>query len=273
MRADDGLAWPRTYRRGVLKTALQPRWLALLLVVIGVSALFVWLGSWQLRVARDRGGEAALRAARTAPPVALERLLQPQQPFTAAAASRTVTVRGSYDPSRQVLIAGRVQRDRVGWWVVTALRTDAGAWLPVVRGWVPTAAAGPAGASAVPPGTVSLAGVLQPDDPAADRPSTLPTGQLAQLDAADLANRWGTPIYNGYLVLTSQSPPSATPQPERVVPPAVVPQGLAWRNAAYAVQWWVFAGFALVLWWKMVRQEQLGRSGDRPEDDERTAVA
>jgi surfeit locus 1 family protein len=42
--------------------------------------------------------------------------------------------------------------------------------------------------------------------------------------------------------------------PELVPPPSPQPHGIAWRNAAYAVQWWVFAGFALVMWWKMVQQ-------------------
>ena len=49
------------------------------------------------------------------------------------------------------------------------------------------------------------------------------------------------------------------PGPQRVPPPTVQPTGLAWRNVAYAVQWWVFAAFAVVLWWKMVRQDALER--------------
>ena len=30
---------------------------------------------------------------------------------------------------------------------------------------------------------------------------------------------------------------------------------MRWRNAAYAVQWWVFAAFALWMWGRMVRDE------------------
>ena len=30
---------------------------------------------------------------------------------------------------------------------------------------------------------------------------------------------------------------------------------LQWRNAAYAVQWWIFALFALWMWGRMVRDE------------------
>jgi cytochrome oxidase assembly protein ShyY1 len=49
-------------------------------------------------------------------------------------------------------------------------------------------------------------------------------------------------------------------QPERVPAPQPQRSGLAWRNLAYALQWWVFAAFALVLWWKMVRQDALERA-------------
>lgn len=261
-----------TYRRGVLRIALRPRWLALLCAILVVCAVFGWLGSWQLGIARDRGAEAAAREARERPAVPIDEVLAPQRGFAAQADGRKVTVSGAYDPALTVLVTERLQRGRTGWWVVTALRTDAGAVLPVVRGWVARPDDNRALAAAVPVGAVDLQGVLQPDDPPADRTSDLPPGQLQQVDAADLVNRWGTPIYNGYLLLVTERAVAAAAQPERVPPPTYVPQGIAWRNAAYAVQWWVFAGFALVLWWKMVRQEQLDRPSGRAGVDEKVAV-
>ncbi len=247
----------------MLRTALSPRWLGLLAAVLVVCAVFGWLGSWQLGVARDRGAEAAARELRARPAAPLDEVVTPQRPFTADAVARRVTAVGSYDPDRTVLVPERLQRGRPGWWVVTALRSASGAWLPVVRGWVASPDDVSALPASVPTGPVSVAGVLQPDDPPAARTVVLPPGQLGQVDAADLVNRWGAPIYNGYLLLTTERAPVTAPQPERVPPPAYVPQGIAWRNAAYAVQWWVFAGFALVLWWKMVRQEHLDRSTER----------
>jgi surfeit locus 1 family protein len=134
------------------------------------------------------------------------------------------------------------------------VRTSAGAWLPVVRGWVPNPDDPAAAAWAAPSGPVTLEGVLQPDEPPA---ASAPTGgRMHSLDVADLLNRWGTPIYNGFVVLTSQQAdvPADVVQPQLVPPPQPQPHGIAWRNAAYAVQWWVFGGFALVMWWTMVRQ-------------------
>jgi hypothetical protein len=51
-----------------------------------------------------------------------------------------------------------------------------------------------------------------------------------------------------------------------------VPQGVSWRNLAYSAQWWAFAAFAFLLWWKMVRQDQLDRSTGRSDVDEQVAV-
>ncbi|MEI2648420.1 MAG: hypothetical protein V9G15_05285 [Dermatophilaceae bacterium] len=39
------------------------------------------------------------------------------------------------------------------------------------------------------------------------------------------------------------------------VPPPDLPSGVTLRNAAYALQWWIFALFALWMWWKMVRDD------------------
>jgi cytochrome oxidase assembly protein ShyY1 len=265
----------------VLRNALRPRWLAQLALVLAVCAAFGWLGSWQLGVARDRGAERARQEVAASARVPLERVLQPQQGFPTAADARRVSVAGRYDAGRSVLVAGRLQRGVNGWWVVTALRTSAGAWLPVVRGWVPTPDHPATAPSSTPAGPVRLEGVLQPDDPPVDdagsaadgaAPAAAPAApqRLRSLDAAELVNLWGAPIYNGFLVLTAeQGAGTVAAQPERVPPPGAQPGGLAWRNVAYAVQWWVFGGFALVLWWKMVRQDALERAtapGDGGDD-------
>lgn len=244
----------------MLRTALQPRWLALLGLVLVVGVVFTWLGSWQLGVARDRGAEQARRDIVAQPAAPVDDVLRPQQRFPTAADGRSVTVRGRYDPARQVLVAKRLQRGRSGWWVVGALRTTAGGWLPAVRGWVPRPDDARADPGTTPSGPVEVTGVLQPDDAPDDQAPALPDGQLTALDAANLVNRWGSPIYNGFVIVAGEQPLPAGPQPERVPAPGPQPGGVAWRNAAYALQWWVFAGFALVLWWKMVRQDHDDRT-------------
>ena len=244
----------------MLRTALQPRWLGLLGLVLVVCVVFGWLGSWQLGVARDKGAREAARQVAHQPTAPLDDVLVAQQGFPTAADGRSVVTTGAYDPSRQVLVPERLQSGTSGWWVVGAFRTSSGAWLPVVRGWVPRLGDDAADAGHAPSGVVKVTGVLQPDDAPVDGGPALPAGQVPAIDAADLVNRWGAPIYNGYLVATDEQPAGPGAQPQRVPPPKAQPHGIAWRNAAYAVQWWVVAGFALVLWWKMVRQDQLDRA-------------
>ena len=38
-------------------------------------------------------------------------------------------------------------------------------------------------------------------------------------------------------------------------PPAEDTATRDWRNLAYSAQWFVFAGFAVVLWWRMLRDD------------------
>ncbi|MGL4173844.1 MAG: SURF1 family protein [Actinomycetota bacterium] len=249
------------YRRGVWRTVLKPQWLALLALVVGVCGGFGWLGSWQLGVARDTAAREAAREAAGRPVSPLVDVLQPGQPFPTIADARTVTATGTYVAAQQVLVPDRVQGNRTGWWVVAALRTDSG-WLPVVRGWVATPEDPRTFAFTA---NVTITGVLQPDEAPPTEPVTLPGGQVPAVDAADLANRWGTPIYNAFLVAVDETglptqgaaptPETVAAQMERVPPPGPQAAGLDWQNAAYALQWWLFAGFAVLLWWKMVRQD------------------
>ena len=45
------------------------------------------------------------------------------------------------------------------------------------------------------------------------------------------------------------------------VPPPDLPSGVTLRNAAYALQWWVFAVCVLWMWWKMVADEHRRETG------------
>ena len=51
------------YPDPVLRTALKPRWLGLLAIVVLVMVTFGMLGLWQLNVARDTGTAEQVRSA------------------------------------------------------------------------------------------------------------------------------------------------------------------------------------------------------------------
>jgi hypothetical protein len=119
-----------------------------------------------------------------------------------------------------------------------------------VRGFVSDAGAVPP----PPAGSVTVTGVVA----AGESPATsagLPPGQRGSIDLAALANAWPPGLYNGFVFAESEAPaPDAAP--ERIPPPE--PSGeVDWRNLGYALQWWVFAGFAVFMFGKLLREDHL----------------
>jgi cytochrome oxidase assembly protein ShyY1 len=246
---------------GVWRTALKPRWLALLAAVLVLSSGMAWLGTWQLGRARDQG-DAAKQARVSIPPVPLRDVLPPQTAFPADGVDRPVTVTGSWERGGQLLLPERWLDGRQGFWVLTPLRLDDGSVLAVLRGWTASAADAERGAAALPTTPVSLTGVLRPGEEAVTRTpgetSGLPAGQLERVDPVELIERWSGPTHTGFVVLTAPEQPGLTP-----VPPATGNGRLALQNLSYAVQWFIFAGFGLFLWFRLVRDDHRGLLGAR----------
>lgn len=233
------------------RTARSPRMLGILLVLLAIAAVCARLGVWQLDRAQESARQAeAAEAAEAADAVPLADVLAPQATFTGAADRRLVVAQGRFDAG-EVLVPGRERDGATGLLVVTPFVVDGtGATLAVVRGWVPEAA--DAVDVPAPAGAATVTGVLQVGEPAHDDVD-LPEGQVAAVSPAALVNRWGGPVYTGYLVLTDVEPAQggllAAPLPE--------PPSGAWdlQNLAYAAQWWLFGGFAIALWVRLVRDE------------------
>jgi len=246
----------------VLRTALRPRWLALLVLVLVAASAMARLGEWQLSRAREQGAAAQLTQAER-PPVPLADLLRARQTFIADAADRRITTSGDWDTDRQVLVGRRALDGVDGVWVLTPLRLADGSAVAVVRGWAASDADPAAFPARLPTGTVAVQGVLRPGEPAAGRRpgegSGLPAGQLDRVAITELVQRWPYPLLNGYVVLTSAQPAGQAPLP-RAVPPRSGQDdaGLDWRNVSYALQWWLFAGFGLFMWWRIVRDDHRG---------------
>jgi cytochrome oxidase assembly protein ShyY1 len=233
----------------VLRTALRPRFLGLLGVVVAVGAVFVWLGSWQLGVAESAAQRDAVTAARAQAPAELTTLLEPHAPFRPDLSSRPVTATGRYAAEGQLLVADRRLEGRGGLWVLTPFVIEGtGATIPVVRGFVTDAAA----AGAPPEGRLTIAGGLAPGESPAPSPVDEP-GRIGSVDLSVLVNTWPGDLYNAFVFLQRETPATGPQLPK--VPTPLGDVGVRWRNAAYAVQWWVFAAFALWLWLRMVREE------------------
>jgi cytochrome oxidase assembly protein ShyY1 len=254
----------------VWRTALKPRWLALLAVVVLAAAVMARLGEWQLDRARQKGEQDRIKAAQTQPAVPLTSLIAPRTTFPESAADRRVTVRGTWDGSRQLLVPGRRLGDATGLWVLTPLRLPDGSGVPVVRGWVPSAGSAGADPRELPTGSVDVTGVLQPSEAVADLDpgdaSGVPAGQVALAAAPLLVQHWSYPLVTGYVVQTAATPNPATAL--ALVPPSTNTGGLALQNLSYALQWWLFSAFGIFFWWRIVRDDHHGRLRPAPAGDD-----
>jgi cytochrome oxidase assembly protein ShyY1 len=244
----------------VYRFLLTPRWLATTLGAVAAVAVCVLMGTWQLgrfdtRVAAHRKAEERVSA--SGPAVPLARLLPPRrQSVRAGDVGRTVTATGRYDARHQLLVPHRTLGGRDGYYVLTPLRVDGAARaVAVVRGW--HAGSVPAHAPAPPAGEVTVRGALQQpegDDVQTGHPTSgLPTGQLGLIRASSLVNVLPYPVHDGWITLASADAGL------RAVPPAAAGGGgldaKAFQNLGYTGEWFVFAGFALFMWFRFVRRE------------------
>ncbi|MFJ1671068.1 SURF1 family protein [Streptomyces bottropensis] len=255
---------------------LTPRWWGINVFVLLAIPFCVFMGSWQLsrfedRMQDHRAATERIDPADRAPARPLAELLPVDKETSGALA----TVTGRY--GKQLLVPNRELDGRNGFYVLTLLRTDDGTALPVVRGWLPGAAT--AGrVPAAPSGEVTVAGSLQ----ASETPGSngvpvqggLPAGQTSAISAAALVNLVPDDLYDAWVTLDkADSGMKAVP--------ATAPQdtGLdlkAFQNLGYTGEWFVFAGFVVFMWFRLVRREvefirdaQLGlveTTGDDPDE-------
>lgn len=247
--------------REFARAALSARMIGVFILLAIAAVVCVKLGSWQLDRSLERG-EAGARAAQqemlSAQPRPLDEVLAPQTAFRAEHLGAKITARGTY--GEQVVIPGRQVDGNAATLVVADLVISsgehAGAHLPVLRGWMaPDAAVPPP-----PSGEVEVTGYLANSEQETTTSRT--PGTLSNISSAHLVNLWGTPIYSGYLVQESTSADSAglamAPPPD-----LVKDSGRNWQNLGYAVEWFIFGGFALALWVKMVRDEAAHQQRDK----------
>lgn len=249
----------------MLRTALKPRWLALLAVVLVAAAGMARLGQWQWDRAHDNAKDK-VAARLEQPPVVLESVLKARQTFTGAVADKPVLATGRLAADGQLLVPERRQAGRTGYWVLTPLVLDDGSAIGVVRGW--TASPDDRDALAVPDGEVTVEGHLRPAEPPAERApgqgSGLPAGQVDRIDLTQLIRLWPQPLYTGYVVQTGYraadgAAAPAVPATLEPVPVTSVEGGIDLRNLSYAAQWFLFAAFGIFMWWRLVRDDHEGR--------------
>ncbi|WP_441245099.1 SURF1 family protein [Kitasatospora sp. McL0602] len=239
---------------------LTPRWLGGTAVGLVAIAVCLWLGSWQLGRFEARASthhEATRTAAAPGQAAPLDTVLTKAQPQVGTdTVGRPVTATGSYDQAHQLLVPDRAVGGKVGYYVLTPLRTADGRAVTVVRGWAP-GAPDSARAPAAPTGQVSVTGRLQAPENTGSNGAVaggLPAGQLGTISPAALVNVLPYATYDGWVAADS------VPDGLTAVP-TVQPQGgdglslRAFQNLGYTLEWFVFAAFVVFMWFRLVRRE------------------
>ncbi|WP_081998230.1 SURF1 family protein [Sinomonas humi] len=259
----------------MLRTALKPRWILALIGALAVSSVFVLLSQWQFSRSTS---DAPPVVTTTETPQPLTKTLQPATDFPAAAADQMITATGHYDASKQVLVPNRLLNGVSGWWVVTAFVVDGApavdgdhtVVIPVARGWLAEASQ----VEAPPSGEVQLTGRLEPSEAPQANKNPAP-GQASMVAVPELINMWDVQSYTGFVgathEVTAAGDQSASAVPGLLKPVNIPPQPkltpVNWLNIFYAVEWVVFAGFAIFLWWRLVRDEYERELEARADDE------
>lgn len=278
----------------MLKTALKPQWIGFLILAIVVSTVFVLLSRWQFE---QSVSSAPPPLSQTETPVELTEHFVPGEPLLGAQADQIVTFTGTLDAASTMVVENRLKDGETGSWLVAKADVDdapGGQAIPVVWGWT---AEPPAAESAeqlralfedafgvdAASTTVEITGrLLPPEGPVAgglDLSATPMTNTAVA--TSELVNVWDQPLYAGYIAARSVAPVGAdgtvgapleadgTAGVEQVlVAPQPQEQEVVWLNIFYAVEWIIFAGMALYLWWRFMRDDHLKDRREELLDEE-----
>lgn len=244
--------------------ARRPRWIALLLLALVLAAVFAGLGKWQLErsIANGRPLPATTETRKT-----LDAVTEPMRPTTETLAGQKVTVTGTFVADDTTVLTGRSgggTYQTVGHLV----DTGSGASVPVVIGWSDRRSAALAGGERLADGArMTIDGryypAESPDQDAYDK------GEYSAVAPARFVNTWKSfddRMYLGYVVADGTTAKAADLGTIADRAPTREVQ-FDWLNLFYAIEWVVFAGFAVFLWYRFVKD-----AWEREQEDERDAA-
>jgi len=230
--------------------ARRPRWIALLLLALVLAAVFAGLGKWQLERSIANGKPLP---ATTETRKALDDVTEPERGAPEQLAGQLVTVTGTFVAGDTTLLTGR---SGGGTYQAVGHLVDAGsgASLPVVIGWSDHRREALAGGERIADGDrVTVEGRYYPaESPDQDK---YQQGEFSAVAPARFVNTWKAfddRMYIGYVVADGTTAKAAglgtiaDRAPTREVQ-------FDWLNLFYAVEWVVFAGFAVFLWYRFVK--------------------
>lgn len=244
---------------------LRPRYWPGHLTMIVCVGIAVGLGVWQLDAWQTRRDDAARDISHLAP-VALSTVMTGDSAFPGRSLGRPVTFSGTWLTDSTLYVENRYDADRRGYWVVTPVRViGAKSAIPVVRGWSRNADV------RAPTGEVEVTGWLQASEGSGPIDQHPDDDVIPMMRIASIVEHVDTDLYSGYVVARDLAPSSAADGLDSVSAAAVpsVSGFTALRNFLYAVEWWVFGGFALFVWFRWC-QDTLNPPEEDPDVEAET---
>lgn len=253
------------------KVMRRPKWIAALVLALAVAAGFAALGQWQLGSAIQN---QVTDSVDTELPVFLADVTTPGLPVGDAVAGRVVVVDGRYVSSDFSVVANRVNAGELGYWVIGHLVTTGAptANVTVALGWAQSQTRAESIALALSGSLVGeqavakVTGRYMPTEeteiPNPAEPATL----VKSLSIAQQANLWqpfAGDVYGGFIV--SHSPPTGLDAIDSV--PPLPQETINWLNLFYAIEWVVFALFALYFWYRLAKdawQKEIDEIDEQP---------
>jgi surfeit locus 1 family protein len=255
------------------QVAKRPRWILGLVVSLIIAAVFAALGQWQL--------ERSFEEIREQDPLAeevfeLTSIATPAMPMTAEAAYKLASAEIYLDLGNVYIIANRVQETESGvergYWLVTnsfALLedSDSTASLTVAVGYAANldlaeAAREELRQSIQVEAFISRTGrYIQTEAPTSlpdeGRPYLFNSLSLAQL--VNLYSAEPVSSFAGILVLNESLEETLAPIQFKAPTPGLQ---INWLTLFYALEWALFAGFAIFLWWRLVEDQRVRESSE-----------
>jgi surfeit locus 1 family protein len=240
------------------QVARRPRWIGALAIALAVAAICALLAQWQL----GRSVEAPLHdasanrvAAAHAP--RLDQVIQAGRTPPFDAVGTMVKANLLFQTGQAWVVSGRVQNDGTpGYWVVANSHAF-GKNLIVTLGFTPdretALAARDTFAAQKHHRFMDLAGRLAPSEAPLEIKGpvlhSLSLGQLVNLISPDQP----TGAYPLFLLVTKHQVAGL----EDITVATLNQTQINWLSAFYAIEWTMFCGFSVFLWWRLVRDAQI----------------
>lgn len=249
------------------QVARRPKWIAGFFLALAVAAVFALLGQWQL----ERTFTEVEPEENNVTPIVLIDSEEPGAPLTVEAANKLVRAEIFLDTTNVFIVANRLQRSDSevvpGYWVVSNSSVsladgESTASLSVGIGFAENLADAESARASLMESIQAQAFLeqtgryLQTEGPVAQSDPTKPY-LLESFSLSQLVNLYrGEPVQSlaGFMVLESE--PGFGLEKIIIAPPEAGTD-VNWLTLFYALEWALFAGFAVFLWWRLVEDTRI----------------